>query len=147
MEIAQNIAYLWLIAGSALVIAEFILVAGVGMLFAGLGALFVGLLVQTGVVNDILYQWVIFFATTVIWALILWKPLSRFQLGKGERGFSDMIGHKAILINTIAQGELGKSRWSGTIMNTKLAPEAPANLPEGSEVLIVAVEGNTLIVK
>ena len=147
MQILENITYLWLIAGAILVICEFLLISGVGFLFAGLGALTVGLLLEIGMAPSLLAQWIIFFAATALWTLLLLKPLARFRLSQGQHEFSDMLGKKAILLSTLEPGKTGQARWSGTIMNAKLDSHHKTSLSEGTEVMITKVEGNTLIVK
>ena len=67
MEILHNVNYLWLIAGAVLVIFEFMLFSGVGFLFAGLAALTVGALGEANVLNDLIWQWVMFFIATLVW--------------------------------------------------------------------------------
>jgi len=148
MEILNNVTYLWLIAGAILVIAEFIILPGVGFLFAGLGAIITGALLEFGLIGGPMIPWVVFFVATLAWTLILWKPLKNYKLNHGEAAqFSDVIGKKAVLLKPLAPGMTGQARWSGTIMNAKLDPNNTATLMEGTEVTITRVEGNVLVVK
>ena len=147
MEILHNINYLWLIAGAVLVIFEFMLFSGIGFLFAGLAALTVGALAEMHVLNDLTMQWVVFFIATLVWTLVLWKPLKNYKLNQHHQPFSDVVGQKAILITPLAPGQQGRARWSGTIMNAKLDANNEGILAEGAEVHITRVEGNVLIVK
>ena len=148
MEILHNINYLWLIAGAVLVIFEFMLFSGVGFLFAGLAALTVGALGEANILNDLIWQWVVFFIATLAWTLILWKPLKYYKLNHQHSTFSDVVGKKAVLITPLAPGQIGQARWSGTIMNAKLDASVKDIITQAdTEVLITAVEGNVLIVK
>ena len=109
MDLIENTPHLWLIAGVLLILFEFVLMPGIGFLFAGLGALLVGALVELGLIHSETIVWIVFFAAAIVFAIVLWKPLSKFKLLKSDKEFSDMVGHKAILINSIAPGETGKS--------------------------------------
>lgn len=145
-QIFENINYVWLIAGGILIVFEFILLPGVGFLFAGLGALTVGGLSEGHVIEGQLAQWLVFFAATLVWTLILWKPLKNFRIHH-HAPFSDMVGKKAILLTSLAPGGKGQAKWSGTIMNARLDPNIKETFPEGAEVTIGHVEGNVLVVK
>ncbi len=147
MEILNNITYLWLIAGAVLVIAEFIILPGVGFLFAGLGALVVGALLEFGIISGPMMPWLLFFASTLGWTLLLWKPLKNYKLSQSHVPFSDMVGKKAVLLKPLSHGTTGQARWSGTIMNAKLDPNNEGTILEGTEVTITRVEGNVLVVR
>ncbi len=147
MDFLQNINHLWLIAGAVLVIFEFFIAPGVGFLFAGLGAITVGALLQAGLINEQIWQWIIFLAATLVWLLVLYKPLARFKMSKDHKPFSDMVGRKAILVNSLLPGETGQVKWSGTLMNARLDPSVKESIAGGAEVVITHVEGNVVLVK
>ena len=146
MDLIQNTPHLWLIAGVILIILEFVLMPGVGFLFAGLAALVVGAITELNISHSQAVEWIVFFVATIIFAAFLWAPFSRFRLNKSNKVFSDMVGHKAILVNSIAPGETGQVKWSGTIMNAKLTADAVYSLAAGADVTIKEVVGNTVIV-
>src|SRR5262249_9726788 len=130
MDILQNPTNLWLIAGGILIIMEFFLFSGVGFAFAGLGALTVGLLLETGVIATQLASWLVFLLSTLLWALLLWKKLANFKMNRHQQPFSDMIGHKAVLLTPLEPGQIGQARWSGTIMKAKLSEHHKKPLSE-----------------
>lgn len=147
MEILHNLNYLWLIAGALLIIFEFMILSGVGFLFAGLAALTVGALIEFGLVQSFTSQLIVFFASTLFWTLILWKPLKNYKLSHTHPPFTDIVGETAVLVSELAPGKTVQAKWSGTVMNAKLDPNNHKILAKGAEVEILRVEGNTLIVK
>jgi membrane protein implicated in regulation of membrane protease activity len=60
-----------------------------------------------------------------------------------------MIGDKAAITGSgLTQGKIGQALWSGTVMNARLDSNDPKmDVPAGTLTEIIAVEGNTLIVK
>jgi membrane protein implicated in regulation of membrane protease activity len=141
----------WLVIGIVAMLIEILaIIPGIGLLFIGLAALSVGILVTTemGATVGLIGQSVWFFGLTVVYAVLLWKPLKRWRISsaKGET-YNNMVGDTAIVIeNPLQQGIMGKVRWSGTIMNAKLH-ENGATAPLDATVKIIAVEGNILIVQ
>lgn len=138
--------YIWLIAGAILIILEITTIPGVGFLFAGLGALMLGIFMELGFVEKPLWQWIIFFGLTVIWAVVLWKPLKNFRQGNNPP-FKDMEGQKAIVTGKLEPGKTGHAKWSGTKMKAKLDESAKKAKADGDEVEVVGLDGNILIVK
>lgn len=146
-----SVTYLWLIAGVVMLAAEALGASGVGLMFGGLGCFTVGAMLTAGMLSDeaTLAQWIVFFLATVLWAAILWKPLSRFYSGKNKAGYSNMVGETAYVgSNGLKKGHVGEATWSGTIMKAQLADDAnvPA-LEAGAQVTITDVKGVTLTVK
>jgi membrane protein implicated in regulation of membrane protease activity len=141
----------WLIIGIAAMLVEILaIIPGIGVLFMGLAALSVSILVATEMGADLslVGQSAWFFGLTVVFAVVLWKPLKRWRISsaKGET-YNNMVGDKAVVVeNPLQQGVMGKVRWSGTVMNAKLHQDAVTATVDAT-VEIVAVEGNTLIVK
>ncbi len=141
----------WLIIGIVAMLIEILaIIPGIGILFMGLAAFSVSILVATemGAALSLVGQSAWFFGLTVVYAVVLWKPLKRWRISsaKGET-YNNMVGDTAIVIeNPLQQGIIGKVRWSGTVMNAKLHQDAVTATVDAT-VEIVAVEGNTLIVK
>ena len=140
MEVSNVL--LWLIAGIILVTLEFTALPGVGLLFAGFAALIAGIATENGGAS-LTYQWVIFFSTTIILALLFYKPLRNYQTTKDAK-YTDMIGHSAVVIGTLMPGVEGQVKWSGTTMRARLQTATP--VAEGKTVKIAAVDGNVLVV-
>jgi membrane protein implicated in regulation of membrane protease activity len=141
----------WMIAGALCMLAEALLIPGVGFLFAGLGAITTGIALMAGLpgMSEPVLQFAWFFAFTTIWAILLWKPLKKLRLGKTPP-YRNIIGDTAIVIGKpLTYGQTGEVRWSGTVMNARIADDAPETLDiqVGSEVKIIDVTGNMLLVK
>lgn len=136
---------IWYIAGGILLVIELMLAPAVGFLFAGLGALVVGFAISIGVLNDYIMQWIVFFASTIIWAIFLWKPMKNWRQNHNQ-SFNDIRGEKVKIIGALAEGKTGKARWSGTDMKARLEDGAKP-LEDGAEAEIVDIKGNVLIVK
>jgi membrane protein implicated in regulation of membrane protease activity len=148
MEIATD--HIWMLLGAALMTAELFL-AGFGLLFMGLGAITVGIAINFLFLaaNDYTVQFGWFFAATGGWLAILWLPLKKYIRNRTEPEYSNMIGAQAVIIEgDLEKDKLGKVRWSGTIMNARITHTShKTHYKEGSEVVIKAVEGNTLFVE
>ena len=147
MELSPSI--LWLIAGSVLIAFEVTLLPGAGLLFAGLSAICVGVALITGWIESPTVQFISFFLITGFWAAALWKPLKNFMKSP-QSGFDDMVGSIAVVCgDPIKAGQMGKVKWSGTIMKCKFAleTEEAVDLAPGTEVTIVEVSNVILIVR
>lgn len=140
---------LWLAFGVASFMVEALIVSGVGFLFVGLAALTAGSMLTALPELTLLQQWVVFFVSGAIWAMLLWKPLQKFR-GKGAKNtYHNMIGDTAYIgAGGLKKGDIGEATWSGTIMKARLADDAKTdNLDGGSQAVIASVTGNTLVVK
>ncbi len=146
----MNIIYVWLLAGLLLLIIEVMGAPGAGLLFAGLGALIVGAALHLQLLGlaDYVAQFILFFAATVLWALLLWKPLKRFRTGQNNQHYSNIIGDTAYVGSQGLTRQGGEVTWSGTIMKARLAKDSMADrLEAGAPVTIVEVAGATLTVR
>jgi membrane protein implicated in regulation of membrane protease activity len=149
----MSAAFLWLLLGIAAILAEILAVApGIGLLFTGLGALCVSLLLYSLPMTEVsmLGQLTWFLGFTVVWAALLWRPLKRWRMPSAKSGtYSNMIGDRATVAGSgLVKGQSGQVTWSGTLMNAAFAPEVTVEtLPAGAAVEIVAVQGNTLVVR
>jgi membrane protein implicated in regulation of membrane protease activity len=146
-----SIVYVWLIVGVVLMLLEAFGLPGMGMFFAGLGALTVGLLVSfdTIIPEDSLMQFIFFFATTIVWAVLLWKPLQQFKVGKKAQSYANIVGDTAYVGSSgISKKDGGEVTWSGTIMKARLdAASLPECLEAGAQVIITEITGNVLTVR
>lgn len=149
-EFFSNPAYLWLVAGAALVCFEIFAFPGIGFIFAGLAALVVGVVVQFGVISSFIGQWAAFFILTALWAALLWKPIKNFlKKPSGGVTYQNMIGSVAVVAAPgLEKGKKGQVRWSGTTMNAVLDEHgAQEKVAAGADVEIVAIAGNVLTVR
>ena len=100
---------------------------GVGFLFAALGAISVGAFLIFGLIDDLVHQFILFFASTAFLTALFWRPLKQFIAGRAS-GFNDMVGSTAIVYDKPLEiGKIGQIKWSGTIMKCELVAEAPGD--------------------
>lgn len=149
MEFFNDPSAVWLTIGVVTIIIEFFVAPGLGFVFAGLGALVTGALLQLGLIEATSAQLVSFAVATSLWALLLWKPLksalAKKAIGKGE---SHIIGTDAIVAKEGVDKNKGQAKWSGAIMNAKLAADSKeTKLTQGQVAEVVALDGSTLILK
>ena len=140
----------WFSFGVLLIVLEVMLIPGIGSIFAGLGAVTVGgFLLAGGWIDTTSSQFIVFFLSTGVWAVLLWKPLKKF-VGGEDSGFDDMIGGTAIVYgDALGRGRTGQVKWSGTIMKCNLRSEVDGlqKIEPGSEVTIKEVSKGILIVE
>jgi membrane protein implicated in regulation of membrane protease activity len=147
------IPLLWLAGGALLIIAEALTAPGIGIFLAGLGGMMTALLIEAGWIGEkaFLAQCTSFFAFTCLWTLLLWRPLKRLRHGKIQapgRTYHNMIGTQAVVASGgLTRGQAGYVAWSGTLMNAVIDSGSKLDsLPEGAQVTIVSILGNTLSV-
>jgi len=142
---------LWLIAGAVLLALEAFGLPGIGFMFAGLGAILTGVITELGGVaaDDTVSQAAIFCASTILFALLLWKKIKAWRLNPKEKPYNNIIGDKAIVAEAgLKKGSTGQVRWSGTLMQAEIdEKESITDIAAGTHVHISAVEGNVLKVK
>jgi membrane protein implicated in regulation of membrane protease activity len=140
----------WLIAGAISLFLEAFGLPGFIFFFAGLSALCTGGLIASGVLeeSEVLLQGAVFFGFTILWAVLLWKPLKKWRTTPSSgQEYSNIVGSNAVVIGEgFAMGEVGDVEWSGTHMKAKLI-EGNDAVSAGDRVEIIAVEGTTLHVK
>ena len=85
---------------------------------------------------------------TVLLALLLWRPLKKFQnSGGGADTSSDMIGRVVNVSKDITEEE-GAIRYSGIDWQARLDASAnEAFIAEGEQCIIASVNGNIMLVK
>jgi membrane protein implicated in regulation of membrane protease activity len=141
----------WLIAGAVLLALEAFGIPGIGLVFAGLGAILTGIAIEIGAAgaNDYVLQAAIFFASTIIFAALLWNKMKAWRLNPKEKPYSNMVGDIAIVADAgLKKGTRGQVRWSGTLMFAEIdGHDTATEFAAGTQVRISAVEGNVLKVK
>lgn len=147
----MSVTYIWLISGVALMVIDAVGIPGVGVMFAGLGAVTAGIAVNLALVGDTSYvsQFIIFFASTAVWAVALWKPIQKFRLKHPHPGYNNIVGETGYVGSSgLSKTGGGEVTWSGTIMKAQLIHHASVDtLEAGTPVTIVEVSGTTLMVK
>lgn len=137
---------LWLLLGLILILIEFSQIPGIGLVFIGLGAFTTGLLINY-VPITVDYQIITLGVSSLVWLLILWRPMKNFYLNKNSSNKTNfnIIGSNVLVVNNdIKPNEMGQVSWSGTIMNAKLA-EGNAHARIGDMLQVLEVRGNVLI--
>lgn len=145
--IAANPLWFWLSLGGVLLAAE-MLGAGGYLLWSGVAALLVGALIW--LLPALAWEWqgVIFAVLTVVVAYLWWYWLRRRPAAASggspvlNQRNRQLIGTRATLTEPMHNGmgriNIGDSSWRA---------QAAENLPAGTEVEVVAVEGVTLVIR
>lgn len=138
----------YLIAGISFIIELTVLGMSGPLLFIAIASVITGVLIQFGFLETLEGQFLTLGLLTAIVALVLWKPMKRFQnTSDGMDNSSDMIGKKVPASCDITP-EQGKIRYSGIDWNAKLISNSHIDvIPAKSFCVICQVEGNVMIVK
>lgn len=145
----ENPDHLWyLIAGISFVIELSVMGLSGPLLFFALGSLLTGILVSMGVVNSWQSEILTVGLLTALVAVILWKPLKSLQNPKDKTdNSSDMIGLQ-VPASCEVTATSGTIRYSGIDWQARLADDtAVTSINEQSQCQIVAITGNTMLVK
>ena len=145
----DNHDHLWyLIAGISLIIELSIMGLSGPLLFFAIASLITGVLVDFSLISG--WQSEIFTIgfLTALTTLVLWKPLKRLQNPNSKTdNSSDMVGLQVPVSAEITSSS-GSIRYSGINWNARLADDAAVDsINESSQCLIVAISGNTMLVK
>lgn len=145
--IAANPLWFWLSLGGVLLAAE-MLGAGGYLLWSGVAALLVGVLIWLLPPLSWAWQGMIFAVLTVVVAYLLWYWLRRRPAAASggspvlNQRNRQLIGTRATLTEPMHNGmgriNIGDSSWRA---------QAAEDLPAGTEVEVVAVEGVTLVIR
>lgn len=145
--IAANPLWFWLSLGGVLLAAE-MLGAGGYLLWSGVAALLVGALIWLLPALSWEWQGVIFAVLTVVVAYLWWYWLRRRPAAASggspvlNQRNRQLIGTRATLTEPMHNGmgriNIGDSSWRA---------QAAEDLPAGTEVEVVAVEGVTLVIR
>lgn len=146
---SEHASLIWLAIGTSVIIFEFFVTPGVGIVFVGLGAITTGALLEIGAISSTTEQLFSLAGTSVLWALLLWRPLKRLvKTENRNHNKSHIIGSEAIVSTGGVTKNGGKAKWSGTEMAARLAENAGIDeLKAGEKVEVVDLEGSTLILK
>jgi len=98
----------WIIAGLALVIAEFA-ISGLVVIFFGIAALLVGSLKFIGLLDDTTWELTVFAITSLLSLVFVRRVLNdklmgREQQREGEEDSAGLIGHRATVAEAFAKG-------------------------------------------
>ncbi|HAB55737.1 MAG TPA: acriflavin resistance protein [Cellvibrionales bacterium] len=137
----------YFIAGLGLIIELTITGLSGPLLFVAFASLITGLLIDLGIISgwetEILALGILSAAIT----LLLWKPFKNFQNSSdGSDSSSDMIGRQVPASAEITATS-GSIRYSGINWSSRLAEDLSDPIAEGASCIIIAVDGNIMIVE
>jgi inner membrane protein len=144
-------AEFWFLLGLVLIVLEVVMGFTIVLLFTSLAAFTVGFIMywKFMVFEGIYWQFAAFFALTVIWALILWKPLKRLKERNSKHGnVQNFVGQSVEVIDAdLTKINPGNAKWSGTIVKAIIHPDfREEKLPVGTIAKIVDVRDNVFVV-
>jgi len=145
----ENPAHLWyLIAGISFVLELSVMGLSGPLLFFAIASLVTGILVSVGVVEGWQSEILAIGILTAVIAVVLWKPLKKLQNIKEKTdNSSDMIGLE-LSVSSDVSANSGTVRYSGIEWQARLADEVDVeSLSAASQCQVVAITGNTLLVK
>jgi len=145
----ENPDHLWyLIAGISFVVELSLMGLSGPLLFFAIASLVTGVFVSLGLIDGWQSEILTVGILTAFIAVILWKPLKKFQNSKNKTdNSSDMIGLKVPASSDISSTS-GSIRYSGIDWQARLADEVSVELiNDASQCQIVAITGNTMLVK
>jgi len=145
----ENPAHLWyFIAGISFVIELSIMGLSGPLLFFALASLTTGIMVNIGFIEGWQSEVLTVGLLTALIAAVLWKPLKSLQNSKRKTDdSSDMIGLK-VPVSSEINSMSGSVRYSGIDWQARLADEVDVDsIKEQSQCQIVAITGNTMLVK
>ncbi|MDH3377373.1 MAG: NfeD family protein [Gammaproteobacteria bacterium] len=143
----------WFTVGFALLTLE-ILVLGMAtgvVLFAGIGGLITGALVSLEIVPSTWLAGIACFGiSSAISAVLLWKPLLRFQNEDrtGRDTSSDLIGYSFRLSDTVSRTKPGYRRYSGVDWRVEIdSALATDEISAGTKVTVTSVDAGIFRIK
>ena len=143
----NHASLLFLLAGIAFVIELTVMGLSGLVLFFAIGCFITGILTYTGVLNSWEAEVFSVGLLSSLSALILWKPLKRFQskaIPVDES--SDMTGRTVTSPEDVTL-KGGAIRYSGINWPARLDPSCTQDIASGEPCVIVQVDGTTMIVK
>ena len=141
------LSYAWALAGLMLIAIDFKLAQTIVLFLMGLAALTVGMALSYAPHLAMSEQIKIFMFASLLWTLVLWRPLQRFKYSNSEV-FNNLKGRKVVLVDPILKpGAKGKGKWSGTLVEVQLAEDVKIEAKHGDVLLIESVDGTLFTVR
>ena len=145
----DNHDHLWfLIAGLSFIIELSIMGLSGPLLFFAIASLITGILVSVGMIDGWQMELLSIGLLSALITVLLWKPLKKLQNEKSSTdGSSDMIGLK-VPASVEITAHAGSVRYSGINWNARLVDSNDQDdIAVGTQCVIVAILGNTMLVK
>lgn len=131
----------WLILGVILIVSELAVIQGMGLLFAGIAGITVGSLIIFNIIDaaNNLQIIVYFLAATILWAMILWKPLKKLINKNSANRYNDIVNTEATIDDEsgLKKGKTGNVKWSGTRMRAKIIEASSSDFIEYKQQVFV----------
>jgi membrane protein implicated in regulation of membrane protease activity len=138
---------LYAIAGICLLAELSVLGMSGPLLFLALGCVITGVMVSLGVISGWELEVLSVAVLTTLSAILLWKPLKKFQnSGVGRDTASDMIG-KVLPVTGLITRDQGTVSYSGIDWQARLDADHLEPVIVGGRVEVVAVQGSLLLVR
>ena len=143
----NHASLLFLLAGIAFVLELTVMGLSGLVLFFAIGCFITGILTYTGVLTSWEAEVFSVGLLSSIAALILWKPLKRFQSKEiPVDESSDMTGRQVSCAETIT-AHSGAIRHSGINWPARLESASAQDIPAGAQCTITAIDGTVMLVK
>ncbi|MEO2183806.1 MAG: NfeD family protein [bacterium] len=138
----------YVLAGTSFILELSLLGLSGPLLFFAIASLVTALLISVGLISGWEAEILVVGVLTVLIALLLWRPLKKFQnSGGGADTSSDMIG-RVVTVSKDITAEEGAIRYSGIDWQARLGASAnEAFIAEGEQCIIASVNGNIMLVK
>lgn len=144
-QLIQNPHWFWLAFGGILLAAELLGASGY-LLWSGISAIIIGLLAWLIPLNWP-WLWVIFSALTLMTAWLWWYWLGRYNRHHGKRNLLNQRGQQLIGLHVTLTETLHDGHGRLRVGDGTWRVEAQSDIPAGSTVEVVEVEGITLKIK
>ncbi|MFK8050584.1 MAG: NfeD family protein [Halioglobus sp.] len=153
MDIAGYISahhdhFFYMVAGVSFMIELTVLGLSGPLLFFAIASFLTAGLISLGLISGWNIEIFVLGVLTLVTALLLWKPLKRFQnAGDGSDDSSDMIGRQVPVSKTVSNTD-GSIRYSGINWTSRLDDESGVeSIREGELCIITSVDGNVMLVR
>lgn len=145
---ANHAHFFYALAGLSFLVELALLGLSGPLLFFAIATFITATLISMGLISGWEIEIFTLGILTAFTALLLWKPLKRFQnSGNGSDNSSDMIGRQVPVSKTISRTD-GSIRYSGINWNSRLDKGAEVEfIAEGNHCIISSVDGNIMLVK
>ena len=140
--------FFYVLAGISFILELSLLGFSGPLLFFAIASLVTALLISAGLISGWEAEILVVGVLTVLIALLLWKPLKKFQnSGGGADTSSDMIG-RVVAASKDITAEEGAVRYSGIDWQARVDASASETfIAEGEQCVIASVNGNIMHVK
>lgn len=139
--------WLWIVFGLVLAAVELITPGGFFIIFFGAAAIVVGILAGLGLAGPVWLEWILFSGLSIVSLLTFRRPLlERIRRQETNIGPVDaLVGERAVALDEIAPGGLGKVELRGSSWSARNDGAAPLRRGDGARV--ERVDGLTLTVR